>query len=218
MTSWSVLVPQKALNRAKSRLDLPPDRRRALAEAMLRDTLDAVRTTPGVEVVTVLWDDAADAARFPGTSGRPTAGMSLNEAVAAGQERCRAPGTAIAVVPGDLPALSPEDLSRCLARAAESPRAFLADITGTGTTILTAGPEHRLVIRYGPGSAAAHAAAGVSPIPATGLEAARTDVDDLDSLARSLGSGCGHHTLAACARLRLVLETTTRKVNTGLTA
>ena len=38
MTDWCVLVPQKALSRAKGRLELGPAARRAVAAAMVRDT------------------------------------------------------------------------------------------------------------------------------------------------------------------------------------
>ncbi|HET8559634.1 MAG TPA: 2-phospho-L-lactate guanylyltransferase [Marmoricola sp.] len=204
--TWHALVPQKALTRAKSRLGLPADQRSLLATAMLRDTLETLMATEAVTDVTVLWDERADAHLAPQVPGLVTTGLSLNQALSTAQHQMVLDDAGTVVVPGDLPALAPADLTECLLRAARAPESYLADAEGTGTTLLTAAPGYLLPLRFGPGSARAHALAGARAIDPHGLEAARTDVDDLASLARALGLGCGHHTLGACARLGLMLE------------
>ena len=207
MTDWCVLVPQKALARAKGRLDVDPRTRRAMALAMLTDTLDAVAATPGVTRVVVLWDDSADATTLQveslGTEGRP-----LNPALELGAAQARHldPAVSLAVVPGDLPALDPAELHACLEIASSHGRAFLPDAEGTGSTVLTATSEADLAPRYGLSSTLAHAVSGAHLICPDGLISARTDVDDLASLARALELGCGDHTRAACAAAGLLPE------------
>jgi 2-phospho-L-lactate guanylyltransferase len=208
MTDWCVLVPQKALTRAKGRLELDPRSRRSLATAMLRDTVAAVRATMGVTRLLVLWDDPADAAALTSAEALGTTGRCLNEALEDGAQHARrtSPGAGIAVVPGDLPALDPAELARCLAVAAGHDRAFLPDADGTGTTVLTAGPGVDLAPRYGRSSTLAHAASGAHLIDPTALPSVRADVDDVGSLARAVDLGCGEHTLAACAAAGLLPE------------
>lgn len=206
--SWCVLVPQKALATAKSRLELEPAARRALATAMLRDTVAAVAAAPGVAEVVVVWDDPRDAAAVPWVrSARGTPG-SLNGSLAkaAREARRRSPGLGVAVVPGDLPALDSAELSECLRRAADHPRSYLPDAGGAGTTLLAAATGIPLEPSFGTRSAAAHAAAGFLPLPAGGVETVRSDVDDLAALARAQRLGYGHHTGRCCASLGLVPE------------
>jgi 2-phospho-L-lactate guanylyltransferase len=200
---WCALVPQKAFSRAKGRLELTADRRKALAVAMLRDTVAAVCATTGVERVVVLWDDDADRLTLRAVDGVSAAGLGLNRSLEKGAAlaRHRFPHLDVLVVPGDLPALDPPELEVCLARSGEHPRAYLPDARGNGTTLLTAIGDFPLVPAYGPGSAAAHAASGAHPLKVTGVESARCDVDDLESLAQAMRLGCGHHTRSCCASL-----------------
>jgi 2-phospho-L-lactate/phosphoenolpyruvate guanylyltransferase len=200
---WCVLVPQKSFARAKGRLELDASRRRAVAEALLLDTVAAIHSSPVVHRVVVLWDDEKDAQILPSVERLGCAGRDLNDALAyaAGQIRRDDPDADLAVVPGDLPALTASDLSRCLDIAAGWPRAFLPDLDGVGTTVLTATGGNALAPAYGGCSALAHATSGAHLVDPTGLDSARIDVDDLVSLGRALALGCGHHTRAACAAL-----------------
>ena len=112
------------------------------------------------------------------------------------------------MVPGDLPALDPGELALCLERAACVPRAYLPDAAATGTTILTATQGFPLLPAYGGPSAAAHAATGAYVLNVSGLDSLRADVDDLESLARALALGSGHHTRTSCASQGLVSQVT----------
>lgn len=207
MSDWCVLVPQKALARAKGRLEVDPQARRAIARAMLTDTVDAIAATPGVARVVVLWDDGADAAALP-VEGLDTAGRPLNAALELGAAQIRRldADAAVAVVPGDLPALDPGELRACLEIASGHGRAFLPDADGTGTTVLTATSGADLAARYGRSSTLAHAVSGAHLIRPAGLFSVRADVDDLAALARALELGCGSHTRAACAAAGLLPE------------
>ena len=208
MTSWCALVPQKALHAAKGRLALPPDDRRAVATAMLLDTVAALESTAAVARVIMLWDDDEDRDILPAVASLSTRGHGLNQSLEIGAERarCEFPGLALVVVPGDLPSLDAADLALCLERASRFCRAYLPDLAATGTTLLTATEDFPLLPAYGASSAANHAASGAYPLNVTGLDSLRADVDDLKSLARAMMLGAGHHTLATCASHGLAPE------------
>ncbi len=102
---------------------------------------------------------------------------------------------------GDLPALRPEELDAALAAAARHPLAFVRDADGTGTTLATASPGVPFEPRFGPESAARHAAAGFAELAASDLPGLTRDVDTVDGLETVLHHGVGDHTAEAVARL-----------------
>ena len=180
---WVVVVPVKRLDRAKTRLSTrPAPERRALALAFALDTVRAALDCPGVVGVVVVTDDdevraAVTALGASWVPDEPDSG--LNAALTHGADVVRRdyPGTAVAVLAADLPALRPEELARALDAASSVPRGFVADAAGTGTTLLTARSGVDLDARFGPRSRAAHAATGaiaLEPGPVPGL---RRDVD-----------------------------------------
>jgi 2-phospho-L-lactate guanylyltransferase len=205
---WCAVVPQKPLAVAKSRVELEPAHRCSLATAMLRDTVAAVAVTEGVDHVLVLLEDAADAVALPGRDVMvlPSGGLNRSIEMGAAVARRRFRGHGLLVVPADLPALRPAELAGCLAEAAGHPRAYLPDAEGVGTTILTVTGAGRVQPAYGAGSARAHAAGGAHMLGVNDATSARTDVDDLGSLAAALALGCGPHTRAAWAALAPTLE------------
>jgi 2-phospho-L-lactate guanylyltransferase len=181
-----LLVPQKDLDQAKSRLNLAPDRRREVAVAMLRRTLRAAAAARFRAVVVVL-DNRADATEVadldvtpfhPGVSG-------LNASLSAAEEAVRTlwGAVALAVLPADLPLATPALLDRALQCAARHERAFIPDRSSRGTTMLFAGPGAALQPAYGPQSAAAHERQGACRLRQRGLDLLRRDVDDLADLA-----------------------------------
>jgi 2-phospho-L-lactate guanylyltransferase len=205
---WCALVPQKALRSAKGRLKLPAAQRRAIATAMLRDTVAAVRTVPAVDGVLVLWDDDDDRRVLPGVASVSTRGRGLNESLEYGANVAKAlfPGRGLFVLPADLPALTPVELGVCLERASAFSRAYLPDAQSIGTTVLSSTSGVPLVPAYGARSASAHARSGAQRLDSTGLDSLRADVDDLRSLSQAMALGCGYHTLTACAHESLAPE------------
>ncbi|BCJ54644.1 2-phospho-L-lactate guanylyltransferase [Actinoplanes sp. NBRC 14428] len=199
---WTAVIPVKRLSAAKSRLRgaVPDAWHEALALAMVRDTVTAVGACEQVGGVVVVTDDPAAAAAASGLGARvvadsPAAG--LNEAMSFGADVAVGAGRRRAVLAGDLPALRPHELGAALL-SAPAGRGFVADAAGTGTVLLTAGPGTPLGPRFGPGSAAAHAASGAAALTGDwpGL---RQDVDTPADLRTVLGLGAGEHT---CALLR----------------
>jgi 2-phospho-L-lactate/phosphoenolpyruvate guanylyltransferase len=198
---WSVVVPAKRLADAKTRLrpvtagrtDAAPAHAE-LVLALLADTVEAALRCSAVDAVLVVTDDPA-AVRVVRRLGAATVAdaprAGLNAALVHGADQLDGP---VAALSSDLPALRPGELGSALAAAARSPRAFVADAQGRGTTLLTAAGVP-LDPRFGAGSAAAHAAGGALPLDGDwpGL---RRDVDTADDLRAAVRLGAGRHTAA----------------------
>ncbi len=220
---WSVVVPVKRLEWAKSRLratlaaaEADPERataarpaspavraeHRTLVLAMVLDTVAGALACPTVDQVLAVTDDVRAVAalrRLGAVCVADTPDAGLNPALAHGAVEAlrRAPGHGVAVLAGDLPALRPAELAEALAAAAAAVagRAYVADVAGSGTTLLAAARGTPLAPEYGAGSAAAHAASGARTL--TGHWASlRQDVDTADDLARAIGLGVGPHVAA----------------------
>lgn len=200
--SWCVLVPQKSLALAKSRLGRPSEQRRALAEAFLADTVTAIEHAQVVVRTVVVWDAWGDRSVLPDHEGWSAEGRPLNPALRAAAQHVAttSPGLAVAVVPADLPGLDAGELTACLGRAERHAGAFLRDSAGCGTTIVTAGLGSSLQPAYGADSAAAHRRRGLHELSGVGLGSLRRDVDDVRALLAGLPSA-GPRT-SACWRGR----------------
>lgn len=203
---WSLVIPVKALARAKSRLtDATGDEMRpGFALAFAQDTVAAALACPEVRSVAVVTDDPL-AARALSALGalivpdEPAGG--LNAALTHGAERVRfrRPGAAVAALNADLPALRPAELGRVLRAAAEFPRSFLADAAGIGTTLLAAGPGRELRPAFGGESRRRHLASGAVELAPGAVDSVRQDVDTGDDLRAALALGAGVRTVAAVA-------------------
>lgn len=199
---WGVVVPVKRLALAKSRLASYGDEaRQDLALAFAADVVLAAALVATVLVVT---DDERAASALSALGARvvpddPDAG--LNPALEHGVEllRSSAPGLAVATLSADLPALLAPDLAAVLARVPVEGRGFVADLAGTGTTLLAAAPGTALSPSYGPSSRAHHLASGAVELVAP--ESVRRDVDTPEDLEHAVELGVGPHTTAALQRL-----------------
>ena len=221
--SWVCVVPVKGSAGAKSRLGELPEAfpaRAELAEAFALDTVAALLAAGMVERVLVVTGDAAAAAPLEALGARivpelpeiapstPPKGASaatrdpLNAAIGTGIRVAHElyPASHVAVFTGDLPALAVADVETTLTAAAEHNLAMVADEEGTGTTTLLARASVTLVPRFGPGSRAAHEAAGHVPLDLPASSSIRRDVDTVDNLAEVLRRGVGPHTSALLSR------------------
>lgn len=199
-----LVVPMKRLDRAKSRLRgaVPggPDRHVELALALLLDTVTAARAADGVRGVLVVCEDerVPVALRGTGVDAVDERGLpGLNEALAFGARLLGEDGH-VGALQADLPALRPADLAAAIAQA-RAARAFCPDKEGTGTTLLLAGTGRPLDPKFGPGSAAAHAATGAVRI-GVDRPGLRCDVDTAEDLDQACHLGVGERTTAlVCA-------------------
>lgn len=202
---WHVLIPMKDPARAKSRLSAVGDRRPNVALAFARDTALAALRCEAVSSVTVVTGDpiVASAMRADGALVLPDEGVpGLNRALASAF-RTMADMENVAVLLGDLPALTPATLGSGLMLAGLHDAAFVPDARGTGTTLLTARTVLTMRPKFGPGSASAHAKTGAVRLEGPGLERLRTDVDDLADLREASRLGLGYHTRRALQDLDL---------------
>lgn len=176
-TTW-ILVVARTDPSPKRRLAelLTPDERERLALAMLEDVLAACRATRAPVAAVVAGDRGRGLARDRGAWVLDDPGEGLNQAVRSGirgliADRPTGPsdvssaGTRVAtvlVLPADLPFLTPEDVRALLALSPGAPRvtAIATDRRGEGTNALLLRPPRAIDPAFGPGSAAAHIAAG----------------------------------------------------------
>jgi 2-phospho-L-lactate/phosphoenolpyruvate guanylyltransferase len=226
--NWTVLLPVKVLARAKSRLAvLAGPRRWELALAMASDTVAAVVGCPEVARVIVITSDpvageqlaALGAVVVPelhrveqqpqtadGSQDALNAALLHGAAVASR----RWPGTGLAALTADLPALRPAELAAALRSAAEagqaaSGTAFVPDAAGVGTTLYAAGPSGDFRPAFGGASRARHALAGAVELALDGVldgvPGLRRDVDTADDLRAAVALGAGFRTTALAAEL-----------------
>lgn len=225
---WTLVIPVKAPASGKSRLvpGVTDAARAALARAFALDTVAAARAARSVERVIVVGDDPdlADGAEFlaePGADGNPgsapgsDAERGLLPAIRHGIAHARAGSrdataslldprprdVAVAVLLGDLPALTPAELDAALDAAARHPLAFVRDADGTGTTLATAAAGVPFEPQFGPGSAARHVAVGFVELEASAAPGLTHDVDTVDGLETVLHHGVGEHTADVVAHL-----------------
>jgi 2-phospho-L-lactate guanylyltransferase len=195
--TFALLIPVKTLSLAKSRLSAAGrDDREPLMRAFALDAIIAATRSPAVAQVHVVTD--APGFEVEGAQRLPDEGDGdLNRALhhAALRVRLADPRLAVAAMCADLPSLRTEDLTDALA-AGLTPRWFVADAAGTGTTLLAAGPGVELEPHFGPGSACRHEESGASPVRAE-LSSLRRDVDTEDDLTAARELGVGEHTARA---------------------
>ena len=200
---WVVVIPVKGTADAKSRFgDAVPDRG-AVALAIALDTTTAALAAESVVGVIVV-TNAAVASAFDDLDAlvvveHEPAGLAA--AIASGIDLASAlgaPGRGTAVLLGDLPALTPAELDAALALAAAHDRAMVPDAEGSGTALVTAADGATHATAFGPGSAAAHVAAGYVALELPADSGLRNDVDTLEQLT-ALRPRLGPHTTAALA-------------------
>jgi 2-phospho-L-lactate guanylyltransferase len=164
--------------------DEPADRSASLGNASLENT-GALR---GASVVGDL-----------GVQDLLNAALRHGAAVAAR----RWPGTGLAALTADLPAVRPAELAAALRAAGAAPglAAFVPDAAGVGTTLYAVPPGGEFRPLFGGASRARHAAAGTIELGLGAFTGLRRDVDTPDDLREALSLGAGPFTRAVAADL-----------------
>jgi 2-phospho-L-lactate guanylyltransferase len=210
----AAVLPVKSFAKAKQRLGdaVGGSDREQLAAAMVGDVLTALGKVPQIDEVIVVTaeplaaQEAEKAGRAvvddPEERGQSAAAnRGIDAALARGADRAL-------LVPGDCPAVDPEELARLLERATAEPSVVIVpDRHGSGTNALLLTPPGAVAPSFGAGSFARHAARAravgatvkVCDLPSLGL-----DVDTPDDLA-ALRSALDAWPRAA-GRTRAVLE------------
>lgn len=197
-SSWSLVVPVKHADLAKSRLKTPdhihkPDLVRAMAMDVL---LAALEVLPAHQIRLITADPVL--APFAAAEGIQVAhdpGTGLNQAVIAGLRAVSGPR---AVLLADLPTLTGPDLREGLSEASLHASAIVPDTDGTGTVLLTS-KDDAMRPSFGPGSAARHALWATEL--ALDLPRLRRDVDSRSDLEQARALGLGPQTRRAWPEL-----------------
>jgi 2-phospho-L-lactate guanylyltransferase len=173
-----VLVPLKALDRAKSRLAgaLSADERAELMRSLLERVVGVVREA-GVERITVVTAEPID-----GYDVWPDHGLAWNDALAtATAEIVTAP--LVAVISADLPLVQPDEVEELLESTPARGIAIARALDG-GTNAVSMRPPGLVRTHFGErGSAAVHAGLGVEHV-IVDLPGLAFDVDTPEDLAR----------------------------------
>ena len=199
---WIVVIPVKGTPDAKSRFGEVPERG-ALALAIALDTVAAALAADSVAGVIVVTSSAVATAfdELDALVVVEETPAGLPAAITSGIELASelgAPGRGIAVLLGDLPALTPAELDAALGLAAAHDRATVPDAEGTGTVLVTAADGATHETAFGAGSSAAHAAVGYVALDVPADSGLRNDVDTLEQLT-ALRDRLGPNTAAALA-------------------
>ncbi|SDT19164.1 2-phospho-L-lactate guanylyltransferase [Nocardioides scoriae] len=193
MSSFVLLLPVKTLALAKSRLAPRPHRDRL----MRAFALDALHAAGASEAVAQVYAVTAEAGFGPSLPDLGEGDLNAALRHAALEARLRHPGCGVAAMCADLPALAGSDLTAAL-RAGMTPRWYVADAEGTGTTLLAAGPGVDLDPHFGVDSAGRHERSGATPVRAE-LTTLRCDVDTPADLDAAIALGVGAATRATLA-------------------
>ena len=205
------ILPVKRFELAKTRLRsaLDPGARRALAQAMVADVLDALLGSAVLDGVVVVTNagpvaELAGAAgarllRDPHESGQSAAALvGIEQAIADGYDR-------VLLVPGDCPALDGAAIEALLHAGAPPPSVTaVADRHGEGTNALLLAPPAVIEPGFGPGSLERHRAraqASGATWRTVELPGLLLDIDTAEDLAALRGalSSAGPRTRAALA-------------------
>jgi len=210
----TAVLPVKSFARAKQRLGdvVGSEDRERLAAAMVTDVLAALTSVAEIDDVVVVTAEplAAEAAAKAGAAvvndpeevGQSAAvSRGIDAALERGAERAL-------LVPGDCPAVDPDEVAKLLARTPGDPSVVIVpDRHGSGTNALLITPPDALALSFGAGSFARHAAlaraAGatvkVCDLPSLGLDV--DTPDDLGALRSALDARPN-----AAVRTRAVLD------------
>jgi 2-phospho-L-lactate/phosphoenolpyruvate guanylyltransferase len=197
---WSLLVPVKRLDLAKTRLAVSAQLRADLALAMACDTVGAALRCDAVDEVVVITSDGRATQALSTLGARVVEDgpdLGLNPALVHGA--AVAACSHVAALSSDLPALRTGDLEAALLLAAEYDSAVVADASGSGTTLLAAFSVAAFAPQFGVGSRASHIAGGAVDLSAHVAPSVRHDVDTVEALDAAIRLGLGPETARVLA-------------------
>ena len=182
------VIPIGSLDGAKSRLGavLDAEERRDLVTRLAEATIRAAVATPGIAETIVITPDDEVRGLALAAGARPIRQRStgLNAGLREGRDEViAAGGSALLILPIDLPRISPEAVTRIVDVLADTPPplvAIVSDRHGRGTNALLLAPPDVIDVCFGGDSRRAHTAAAV----AAGAQLIELDgplTDDLDT-------------------------------------
>jgi 2-phospho-L-lactate guanylyltransferase len=162
MTLWAI-VPVKPLRRGKSRLAdvLTSEERTDLNRHLLENTIDTLKSLPGIEHVLVVSRDSEALAMARDLGARTVLenkNSDLNIALARATVIAKTYATrGVLILPVDLPLITPEDIQTMLDKVGEPPVVVVApDRCYNGTNAMLVCPAGLIEYEYGPNSFERH--------------------------------------------------------------
>jgi 2-phospho-L-lactate guanylyltransferase len=206
MATW-VVLPVKILTEAKQRLSpgIGTLERYQLCRAMVEDVLEAISQSQLHERILVVTEDSEITQLAERYRARIMAVAERGHSVVAARaiaELSGGPGSTVVLLPGDVPAITTEEIDTLVAehwaRAAAGPAVTIVpDREGTGTNALVLTPPDSIAPAFGPDSFARHCASarirGIEPMAARPKGICH-DVDTVDDLERCMGLALGRCT------------------------
>lgn len=207
MPEWSVIVPVKRPELAKTRLaDAVGELRPSMARAFAADTVAATLACQLVRSVVVVTDDdeaAAEATLLGADVIADAPDSGLNAALRHGATHARRfdPAAPVASLAADLPAVRTDELHRVLAAAAWHATSFLADAAGIGTTVYASNGSAPFNPQFGGRSRATHRTAGAIELDLPDVPSVRRDIDTAVDLWDAMRIGLGPRTESVILQL-----------------
>ena len=194
----TILVPVKNLAGAKQRLAevLTAEQRRSLAEAMLRDVLEALAQLEQPESVSIVTGDAVATALardygFDVIADHENAGETA--AIALATDVTASGGSdGVLVIPADVPLITAAEVKAILDAAPESGTVLVPAADGRGTNAILRRPANLFPARFGNDSFLPHLGSARRtgfPVVILELPGVALDVDRPDDLAALLAAG-----------------------------
>jgi len=205
--AWA-LIPVKDFAAAKGRLAdvLAPADRSALAEAMLRDVISALRAATSISGITLIGGEDAQriADEYQLNWLAENGPRGLNAALTVGADELHKRGvSSLLILPDDLPTLTGTDIAALLAEHSGGLSVSPAAKDG-GTNALVISPPNAIDFQYGRDSARRHLEAGL----AAGLAASKVclptfhrDIDRPEDLQWLRTKRPGRHTAKVLAAI-----------------
>lgn len=188
----AALVPAKSLDRAKGRLAgiLSEEQRRALALAMLEDVVDALRSVPQLDLVTVVSPDAEVLAKAQelgvAVIPEPPSVRGINQALQYAAAMMQKQGLeTLLVVLADVPSLRAADVEAILEALPAERGLVICPAARKGTSALAMRPPGLIPFRFGPDSFVLHrreAAAKGIEMRVLRVESLANDIDEPSDL------------------------------------
>jgi 2-phospho-L-lactate/phosphoenolpyruvate guanylyltransferase len=206
---WVAVTAVKRLASAKSRMIVSSRARRTIALAMALDTVNVLSGCGAIYRVLVVSPDPDVAAalaseRVQVLSDEPVGGLNAAFSYGIRTSIARYPRHAVAVLPADLPGMTPAALATALELAAARPSTVIADADGDGTVLLTQAVDAQVHPQFGPDSFTRHVAGGAHPLVDGRLQTMRHDIDTADDLFHASPQALGPLTRTCLDQLRLL--------------
>ena len=198
MTNW-VIIPVKRLSEAKSTLGsaLTPEQRHDLVLCMLEDILNAVKRSKPVSATVVVSPDeeVLNFARLAEVFAVTDPDLELNDALGIAIDYVKESGGSSAlIIPGDIPLLSPIDVTKMFGLASQKRDVVIATSKRKGTNAMLLRPPDVMGLRFGGESFPLHIEearrAGITP-HIYQSERIETDLDEVTDLTRIEALGVG---------------------------